>query len=81
MALNEIFCVSSTTYYYKLWKDSNHAKLLNDVNITKQKLEYIHNNPVKAEIVVEPHEYIYSSAKLYADDKSSFSSEFVTRID
>jgi hypothetical protein len=34
----------------------------------KQKLNYIHNNPVEAGIVEKPEEYIYSSAKSYAGE-------------
>ena len=33
----------------------------------EQKLEYIHNNPVRAELVDKPEEYRYSSARNYAD--------------
>ena len=32
---------------------------------TWQKIDYIHNNPVKAGIVEYPEEYLYSSAKNY----------------
>ncbi len=35
----------------------------------EQKLEYIHNNPVRAGIVEKPEEYRYSGAKDYADEK------------
>ncbi|MGK7391842.1 MAG: hypothetical protein ACNS60_15935 [Candidatus Cyclobacteriaceae bacterium M2_1C_046] len=31
-----------------------------------QMLDYIHNNPVEAGIVLSPEEYLYSSAKNYA---------------
>jgi len=31
----------------------------------KQKQDYIHNNPVKAGIVDEPQDYLYSSASDY----------------
>jgi hypothetical protein len=32
-----------------------------------QKLNYIHNNPVEAGIVLSPEHYLYSSAVNYAD--------------
>jgi REP element-mobilizing transposase RayT len=56
---------------YKFWKSSNHAVCLTelDTKITEQKLEYIHNNPVKAMIVHKPEDYIFSSAADYADEK------------
>ena len=31
-----------------------------------QKLDYLHYNPVEAEIVDEPENYVYSSARDYA---------------
>jgi hypothetical protein len=33
----------------------------------EQKLDYIHANPVKAGIVKKPEEYLYSSARNYAE--------------
>ncbi len=33
----------------------------------KQKVDYIHNNPVKAGLVDKPEEYLFSSARNYAD--------------
>jgi len=54
---------------YKFWKDSNHAKYLGEVDtkMTEQKLNYIHNNPVKAMLVYNAEDYIFSSAIDYAD--------------
>jgi len=41
---------------YKFWKDDNHAILLepNEVEKIDQKLNYIHDNPVRAMIVDNP---------------------------
>ncbi|MDD5571979.1 MAG: hypothetical protein PHD97_12585 [Bacteroidales bacterium] len=33
-------------------------------------MEYIHNNPVRAGIVQYPEQYLYSSARNYADMES-----------
>jgi putative transposase len=33
----------------------------------EQKINYIHNNPVRAGIVEKPEDYLYSSARNYAD--------------
>lgn len=51
---------------YKFWMDGNEAKEINSTEFLEQKLNYIHENPVKAEIVESAEEYIYSSAKNYA---------------
>jgi len=42
-----------------------------------QKLDYIHNNPVTAEIVDEPHYYLYSSARDYAGIKGLLDVEII----
>ena len=51
--------------HYKVWQDGNHPVLLTKARFTRQKLDYIHNNPVAEEIVDEPSHYLYSSARDY----------------
>ncbi len=51
---------------YQVWTHENHAILLYSNEFIRSKLEYIHNNPVKAGIVEKPEDYIYSSARNYA---------------
>ena len=55
---------------YKFWKDSNHAIYLgpNDMGMLEQKLNYIHDNPVKAMLVYNAEDYIFSSASDYAGE-------------
>lgn len=50
----------------QFWTHNNHAELIYSQKFIEQKLEYIHNNPVKAGIVAKPEDYIYSSAGNYA---------------
>lgn len=52
---------------YKFWQDGNHPIELFKPEFIKQKLTYIHNNPVEEMFVTEAHEYLYSSARNYAD--------------
>jgi putative transposase len=54
------------TKNFKFWQDGNEAKELHTNSFIEQKLEYIHQNPVVAEIVAEPEHYLYSSALNYA---------------
>ncbi|UBM62404.1 transposase [Candidatus Sulfidibacterium hydrothermale] len=56
---------------YKFWKDSSHAILLesNQITMINQKLNYIHDNPVRAMIVNYPEDYIFSSARDYGGEK------------
>jgi hypothetical protein len=52
---------------YKFWQDGNHPIELYSHEFVKKKLNYIHNNPVEEMFVSEPHEYLFSSARNYAD--------------
>ena len=55
---------------YKIWKDDNHAIDLDHNGIdVMQKMDYVHNNPVDAGWVLEPDQYLYSSAIDYAGKK------------
>ena len=52
---------------YKVWQDGNHPMELFSNSFIYEKLDYIHNNPVEDMIVEKPWEYLYSSARNYAD--------------
>lgn len=54
---------------FKFWQDGNEAKEITSNNFLQQKLNYIHQNPVRSEIVAEPEHYIYSSAANYTGKK------------
>ncbi len=54
---------------YQFWTQENHPEELFSTEFKEQKLDYIHQNPVRAGIVEEPWEYIYSSARAYCDMK------------
>ena len=47
------------------WQNDYHPVELSTNAIMKQKLAYIHDNPVKAGIVDKAEAYVYSSAKDY----------------
>ena len=52
---------------FKIWQDGYHAVDTWSNKFIYQKLNYIHNNPVADKIVTNPEEYLYSSARNYAD--------------
>lgn len=54
---------------YKVWQDSNHAVELFSQKFIWQKIHYIHQNPVRQQIVANPEEYLHSSALDYAGKK------------
>jgi len=45
------------------WQPGNHPEEIRSLEFFRQKLNYIHNNPVRAGIVDREEEYIYSSAR------------------
>lgn len=52
---------------YKVWQDGNQPKIIYTPEFFWEKLDYIHNNPVEEMIVEKPEDYLYSSARNYAD--------------
>ena len=54
---------------YRFWQEGNDAQGIYLNEYFEQKLNYIHYNPVKAEIVNWPEDYRYSSAIDYAGGK------------
>jgi REP element-mobilizing transposase RayT len=51
---------------YKVWQGGYHAEVVETNWFIKQKINYIHNNPVKDKIVTLPEDYYFSSARNYA---------------
>jgi REP element-mobilizing transposase RayT len=51
---------------YQLWQEGSHPQQIQNEEMMRQKLEYIHNNPVKRGYVDEPAHWRYSSARNYA---------------
>ncbi len=52
---------------YKFWQDGNHAEIIYSPAFFYNKFNYIHNNPVKDMIVEREEDYLFSSARNYAD--------------
>lgn len=61
---------SSKHKSYKFWQAGNHAIELFNERFTWDKINYIHNNPVEEGFVNHAHEWRYSSASNYQDQKS-----------
>ncbi|MFA5297534.1 MAG: transposase, partial [Lutibacter sp.] len=55
---------------YKVWQSGYHAEMVTSNEFIKQKVNYIHNNPVTDKIVAFPEDYVFSSARNYADLES-----------
>jgi putative transposase len=59
----------SSHEHYQFWQPGNHAKECLTADFAHQKLNYIHDNPVRMGIVEYPEEYLYSSARNYVRKK------------
>ena len=51
----------------QVWTHENHAEEIYSQKFIEQKINYIHNNPVRSGIVEKPEHYLYSSARNYAE--------------
>jgi REP element-mobilizing transposase RayT len=51
---------------YQFWQEGSHPQLIQNEEMMRQKLEYIHYNPVRRGYVDEPTHWRYSSARNYA---------------
>ncbi|BAP54786.1 hypothetical protein THII_0489 [Thioploca ingrica] len=50
---------------YQVWEEGSHPQLLQNEEMLRQKLTYLHNNPVKRGYVDQPEHWRYSSARNY----------------
>lgn len=62
---------------YAFWQNNYHPIELATNQMMEQKLDYIHQNPVEARIVLEPHHYLYSSALDYTGGKGLLDIHFI----
>jgi REP element-mobilizing transposase RayT len=51
---------------FQVWSHENHAVYLYSSSFIREKMEYLHNNPVRAGWVEKAEDYLYSSARYYA---------------
>jgi REP element-mobilizing transposase RayT len=61
------FCKShKSDREHQCWEEGSHPQLIQNEEMLRQKLDYIHFNPVKRGYVDEPTHWRYSSARNYA---------------
>jgi len=68
---------NSNNKNYQFWRQDNHPEELFSNDFKEQKLNYIHQNPVREGIVEVPEQYIYSSARDYAGIKGILEIQFL----
>lgn len=57
--------VKERGYKHSVWEHHSDKFLLTSEDMFMQKVDYIHNNPVKDELVEHPEDYLYSSARIW----------------
>jgi putative transposase len=70
--LLEQFKVGAKDRMYQFWERNSLSVELRSSKVFNQKLEYIHYNPVKAGLCINPEDYYYSSAKFYTTGVDDF---------
>ena len=66
------FLVNKEDRAYQIWKRRPLSVELRTSHVFNQKLEYIHYNPVKNGLCINPEDYHYSSARFYYNGKDDF---------
>ena len=61
---------NATTNKYQFWQHHNKPIELWSEKVIKQKIDYIHGNPVASGFVTNPIDWKYSSAKNYQEDQT-----------
>ena len=56
---------NSNNKTYQFWQQDYHAIELSNEKMWRQRMDYIHNNPVRAGVVKHAEDYLYSSARFY----------------
>jgi REP element-mobilizing transposase RayT len=62
---------------FKVWTSDNHPEEIQSEKFGRCKLDYIHDNPVRAGLVTDPEHYIYSSAANYQGQKGIIDIDFL----
>jgi putative transposase len=63
--------------HFKVWTNNNHPEAIYSEAFLLSKLNYIHQNPIRASIVTEADHYLYSSAVDYSGSKGLVDIEFL----
>lgn len=62
---------NNSNTHFQLWQQDSHPIELSNNQFLEQKLEYLHQNPVRAGICYAPEDYVYSSASQYAGGETA----------
>lgn len=65
---------------YQIKDHENHAVHLYSNEVILEKVDYIHNNPIRNKVVSKPEAYMYSSAIDYTGQKSLLEITLITKL-
>lgn len=68
---------NATTSKYQFWQHHNKPIELWSEKVIKQKIDYIHNNPVECGFVMHAIDWKYSSARNFQDDHTVLKIDYV----
>ena len=68
---------SSSNENVKIWRHENHPVILDRNEIIDERLNYLHENPVRAGICFIAEDYVYSSARQYAGEEGLLAIDFL----
>jgi len=57
---------------YQVWQEGSHPEAIFTEKFARQKMDYIHMNPVKAGLVETADQWLYSSARAYLLGKETY---------
>ena len=69
---NKTWLLNQLSYYklkhkvgsaHQVWQEGNHPKQISSEEALRQKIEYLHHNPVRAGLAERPEDWPYSSAR------------------
>lgn len=50
---------------FQVWQEGSHPEAIFTEKFARQKMDYIHMNPVRAGLVETPEQWLYSSVRAY----------------
>jgi REP element-mobilizing transposase RayT len=62
---------------YQVWQEGFHPKLITSEEMLQQKIEYIHDNPVRIGLVEKSEDWLYSSARNYFELEAVLDIDFL----
>lgn len=69
LVMKNVAAQNSKQQNYQLWRNDNHPIILYSNAVIKQKVYYIHQNPVVSGLVFKAEDYVYSSAVDYSGER------------